>query len=67
MVVLNAKQFQIWRSQFVTFKEDRKGLRCAPMVFADHGVVMLSGVLNSPRAVQPKPEEELCKDRNLWS
>lgn len=30
MFVLDAKEFQTWRSQFVTSKEDRKGLRYAP-------------------------------------
>jgi hypothetical protein len=52
MFVLDAKEFQIWRSQFVTSKEDRKGLRYAPMAFTEHGVAMLSSVLNSMRAIQ---------------
>ena len=37
MFVLDAKEFQTWRSQFVTSKEDRKGLRYAPMAFTEHG------------------------------
>ena len=31
MFVLEKHEFQIWRSQFVTSKEDRPGLRYAPM------------------------------------
>ena len=52
MFVLDAKEFQIWRSQFVTSTADRKGLRYAPMAFTEHGVAMLSSVLNSTRAIQ---------------
>jgi len=41
------------RSQFVTSKNDpRGGTRHAPMAFTEQGVAMLSGVLNSPRAVR---------------
>ena len=36
----------------MTSKEDRKGLRYAPMAFTEQGVAMLSSVLHSPRAVQ---------------
>lgn len=52
MFVLDAEEFRRWRSQTVTSKEDRKGLRYAPMAFTEQGVAMLSSVLNSPRAVQ---------------
>jgi hypothetical protein len=52
MFVLNQSEFHIWRSQFVTSKEDRKGLRYPPMAFTEQGVAMLSSVLNSRRAVQ---------------
>jgi len=52
MFVLDQKEFEIWRSQFVTSSEDRKGLRYAPMAFTEQGVAMLSSVLNSPRAIQ---------------
>ena len=51
MFVLDAAEFQIWRSQFVTSIEDRKGLRYAPMAFTEQGVAMLSSVLRSKRAV----------------
>jgi hypothetical protein len=52
MFVLNPTEFQDWRSQFVTSKADRIGLRYSPMAFTEHGILMLSSVLNSTRAVQ---------------
>ena len=52
MFVLNASEFKIWRSQFVISNADRKGLRYAPMAFTEHGILMLSTVLNSERAVR---------------
>ena len=51
MFVLNPAEFQNWRSQFVTSKADRKGLRYAPMAFTEHGILMLSTVLSSERAI----------------
>lgn len=51
MFVLNSTEFQNWRSQFVTSNADRKGLRYPPMAFTEHGILMLSSVLNSKRAV----------------
>ena len=38
MFILDQKEFEIWRSQFVTSSEDRKGLRYAPMAFTEQGV-----------------------------
>lgn len=52
MFVLNPAEFQDWRSQFVTSKAERIGLRYAPMAFTEHGILMLSSVLNSNGAVQ---------------
>ena len=52
MFVLSASEFKHWRSQFVTSKSDRKGLRYAPMAFTEHGILMLSTVLNSERAIR---------------
>ena len=52
MFVLNPTEFQTWRSQFVTSNADRIGLRYSPMTFTEHGILMLSSVLNSKRAVQ---------------
>ena len=52
MFVLDSKEFENWRSQFVTSNSDRMGLRHAPMAFTEQGVAMLSSVLNSLRAIQ---------------
>ena len=52
MFVLNSTEFKNWRSQFVTSNKDRMGLRHPPMAFTEHGILMLSSVLNSKRAVQ---------------
>jgi hypothetical protein len=40
------------RSQIATSKDGRGGRRYQPSVFTEHGVAMLSAVLNSQRAVQ---------------
>lgn len=52
MFELTREEFQNWRSQIVTSKSDRMGLRYEPMVFTEQGVAMLSSVLSSKRAVQ---------------
>ena len=53
MLRLNKKEFANWRSQFVTSNSgDMMGLRHPPMAFTEHGVAMLSSVLNSKRAIQ---------------
>jgi hypothetical protein len=51
MFVLDKHELAEWRSQFVTSKADRIGLRYAPMAFTEQGVAMLSSVLRSERAV----------------
>jgi hypothetical protein len=40
------------RSQFATSKNDKGGRRYLPFVFTEHGVIMLSSVLNSKIATQ---------------
>jgi hypothetical protein len=52
MFVLTPTEFADWRSQFVTSKADRMGLRYAPMAFTEQGIAMLSSVLNSERAIR---------------
>jgi len=47
MFVLNPAEFQDWRSQFVTSKADRIGLRYAPMAFTEHGILMLFGEVST--------------------
>ncbi|WP_395060443.1 ORF6N domain-containing protein [Flavobacterium sp.] len=52
MFELNKSEFENWRSQFVTSNSEKMGLRYLPMVFTEHGVLMLSCVLNSNKAIQ---------------
>lgn len=52
MFQLTKKEFQKWRSQFVTSKEDKQGLRYAPYAFTEDGVAQLSTVLKSERAIK---------------
>ncbi len=52
MFQLNNDEFEIWRSQIVTSKSDKQGLRRPPYAFTEQGVAMLSSVLNSERAIQ---------------
>jgi len=47
MFALTEEELAKWRSQFVTSKSDRMGLRHPPMAFTEQGVAMLSGVLRS--------------------
>jgi hypothetical protein len=51
MFELTKDEFENWRSQFATSNSDRMGLRYSPMAFTEHGVLMLSSVLNSKKAV----------------
>jgi phage regulator Rha-like protein len=53
MFEMSEVDFKNWRSQFGTSNSsDKMGLRYAPYYFTEHGVLMLSSVLNSPRAIQ---------------
>jgi len=52
MFQLTQKEFKDLRSQIVTSNESRGGRRYLPYVFTEQGVAMLSGILNSPTAVQ---------------
>ena len=51
MFELTKDEFENWRSQIVTSNSDRMGLRYSPMAFTEHGVLMLSSVLNSKQAI----------------
>ena len=51
MFQLDKKETDIWKSQIVMSTADKKGLRKIPLVFTERGVAMLSGVLNSKRAI----------------
>jgi len=52
MFVLKEKEFQSLRSQNATSKDGRGGARYMPMVFTEHGVLQLSNVLTSERAIR---------------
>jgi hypothetical protein len=52
MFELNKEEFKNWRSQFVTSNSDKMGLRHLPFAFTEQGVIMLSSVLTSDRAIQ---------------
>ena len=49
MFQLTADEWQNLRSQFVTFKNDVRKYK--PHVFTEHGILMLSSVLNSENAI----------------
>ncbi len=51
MFELTKHELEDWRSQFVTSKSQKMGLRYRPFVFTEHGVAMLSTVLNSKQAI----------------
>lgn len=51
MFEMTKDELENWRSQFVTSKEDRQGLRYMPFCFTEQGVTMLSCVLSSDRAI----------------
>lgn len=52
MFQLSKEEFEIWKSQIVTSKSDKMGLRKKSYVFTENGVAMLSSVLNSERAIE---------------
>ncbi|WP_395044452.1 ORF6N domain-containing protein [Flavobacterium sp.] len=52
MFELSKSEFENWRSQFATSNSEKMSLRYLPMVFTEHGVLMLSSVLNSDKAIQ---------------
>jgi phage regulator Rha-like protein len=52
MFKLTAEEAKNLRSQFATSSAGHGGRRYLPSVFTEHGVAMLSSVLNSERAVQ---------------
>lgn len=52
MFQLSKEEMENWMSQFVTSKAISMGIRKLPLVFTEHGIAMLSSVLNSERAVE---------------
>jgi ORF6N domain-containing protein len=54
MFQLTKQETKCLRSQFVTLKEQGKHRKYLPYVFTEHGILMLSSVLNSKKAIQVK-------------
>jgi len=52
MFEMTEEELSNWRSQFVTSNSLKMGLRYKSFCFTEHGVLMLSSVLRSERAVQ---------------
>lgn len=52
MFTLTDKEAKSLRSQFATSKTGRGGRRYLPLVFTEHGAVMLASVLNTRIAIQ---------------
>lgn len=52
MFQLNENEHIALMSQIATSKKGKGGVRKLPYVFTEHGVLMLSSVLNSKRAIQ---------------
>ena len=50
MFRLTREEANLMRSQFAI--SSKRTIKYQPLVFTEHGVVMLSSVLNSPRAIQ---------------
>ena len=52
MFEMTKKELEDWRSQFATSKSEIMGIRRPPFVFTEHGVLMLSSVLNSTQSIK---------------
>jgi len=52
MFELTLEEFNNWRTQFATSNAEKMGLRYSPMAFTEHGVLMLSSILNSKKAIE---------------
>jgi len=52
MFEMTKDELKDWRSQFAMSNSEVMGMRRPPFVFTEHGVLMLSSVLNSKRAIQ---------------
>lgn len=52
MFELNRSEFENWKSQIVISNSEKMGLRKISTAFTEHGVLMLSSVLKSDKAIQ---------------
>ena len=53
---MNVVEYENWRSQNVTSKSDKMGLRRPPYLFTEQGVAMLATILKSDRAIKASIE-----------
>ena len=51
MFQLSEEETKNWISQIVTSNKEKMGLRKKPLAFTEHGILMLSSVLNSKKAI----------------
>lgn len=52
MFEMNVEEFAFWREKNIVEQHDKQGLRYAPFCFTEHGVTMLSCILNSKTAIE---------------
>ena len=52
MFELTNEELKNWRCQFGTSNSIKMGMRYRPIAFTEHGILMLSSVLNSNRAIK---------------
>ena len=52
MFQLSKEEFENWRSQIVMSNSEKMGVRRQPYAFTEHGILMLSNVLKSDRAIK---------------
>lgn len=52
MFELTKEELNGWRNEYASSNRDVMGIRITPFVFTEHGILMLSSVLNSEKAVQ---------------
>lgn len=52
MFRLTADEWKIMRLQFVTASQNKRNISATPYAFTEQGLAMLSGILNSDKAIQ---------------
>jgi hypothetical protein len=52
MFELTKEELEEWRTEYASTNRDVMGIRIAPFVFTEHGILMLSSILSSEKAVQ---------------
>lgn len=52
MFQLSKEELENWRSQIVMSNSEKMGVRRQPYAFTEHGILMLSNVLKSDRAIK---------------